>query len=213
MGKLAIKLWNYVLKGRKIERSCDRLLVSADISDPLLVIGISANWYITNYNKQRCGHHTIQTTMSVYLLQRLVCSIQMSRVPHSPLLPTCPSVAWQERMIGWGLLTWVNSITACMFQCGLLQLFFISCYSYGQWRQTESDTQQSHTHTVPSSQPQHLAWHCTKCFNPSIVCPPLNLNSGCMHSSNTIMKLDHETFHMEYYGTWLLGLVKCVPTL
>ena len=48
MGKLAIKLWNYLLKGRKFEQSCisDRLSVSADISDPLSVIGISAKFHI-----------------------------------------------------------------------------------------------------------------------------------------------------------------------
>jgi len=48
MGKLAIKLWNYVLKGRKFEQSCisDWLSVSADISDPVSVIGISAKFHI-----------------------------------------------------------------------------------------------------------------------------------------------------------------------
>ena len=48
MGKLTIKLWNYVLKGKKFEQSCisDRLAVSADISDPLSVIGISAKFHI-----------------------------------------------------------------------------------------------------------------------------------------------------------------------
>ena len=48
MGKLTIKLWNYVLKGKKFEQSCisDWLSVLADISDPLSVIGISAKFHI-----------------------------------------------------------------------------------------------------------------------------------------------------------------------
>jgi len=48
MGKLAIRLWNYVLKGKKFEQSCisDQLSVSADIFDPLSVIGISAKFHI-----------------------------------------------------------------------------------------------------------------------------------------------------------------------
>ena len=48
MGKLAIKLWNYVLKGRKFVQSyiSDRLSVSADISDPLSVIRIPAKFNI-----------------------------------------------------------------------------------------------------------------------------------------------------------------------
>ena len=46
MRKLAIKLWNYVLKSRKFEQSCisNQLSVLADISDPVSVIGISAKW-------------------------------------------------------------------------------------------------------------------------------------------------------------------------
>ena len=50
MGKLAIKLRNYVLKGKKFEQSCIsnqlHVSVSADISDPLSVIGISAKFHI-----------------------------------------------------------------------------------------------------------------------------------------------------------------------
>jgi len=42
-------LLNYVLKGRKFEQSCilDWLSVSADISDPLSVIGISDKFHIS----------------------------------------------------------------------------------------------------------------------------------------------------------------------
>jgi len=50
MGKLAIKLWNYVLKGRKFEQNCilHWRLVSADISDPLSAIRITAKLHINS---------------------------------------------------------------------------------------------------------------------------------------------------------------------
>ena len=47
-GKIGHKIWKLCTEGRKFEQSCtlDRLSVSAGISDPLLVIGMSVKFHI-----------------------------------------------------------------------------------------------------------------------------------------------------------------------
>ena len=97
MGKLAIKLWNYVLKGRKIEQSCvsDRLSVSADISDPLSIRlleyrlnSISVHHYLIHApcTLSHYSHTSSHSCMSP-------SSVQLPPSPHTFTTPPFPHIS------------------------------------------------------------------------------------------------------------------------